>query len=276
MKAGEREFTQLIQTLSSYFSAHPLIEKPSLPFTILILSPHPDDECITGSLPLRLMHENNAHIINVAVTLGSKKDRQKARRKELESACEVLDFELDILSEDWTKKAQELKALIQKYQPHLILAPHLKDHHPTHIKTAKLLQKVLKMTKVTTLVAWTEFWGIMEKPNCLIEVPSEIVELQMEALAKHTGEIKRNPYHLRLPAWMMDNVRRGGEIILNVGGEVPQMPFGVIYHLQVFKNAKFVNAKLPTPFLSSLADLGQIFNEILDAASGSRTKVKRG
>lgn len=276
MKTGEKDFTQLLQTLTSYFPSHPLIEKPSLPFTILILSPHPDDECIVGSLPLRLMHENNAQIINIAVTMGSKKERQKPRLKELQAACEVLDIELDVLSQDWTKKAQELKSLIQKYQPQLILAPHLKDHHPAHIKTGKLLRKVLKTYKTPTLVAWTEFWGVMEKPNCLIEVPSEIVQLQMEALAKHVGEVERNPYHLRLPAWMMDNVRRGSEIISNVGGEVPNMPFGVIYHLQIFKNAKFSDAKLPTPFLSSLADLGQIFNEILEAASGSKTKVKRG
>jgi LmbE family N-acetylglucosaminyl deacetylase len=274
MKAGEMEFTQLIKTLSSPFPTYPLVQKSSLPFTILILSPHPDDESIIGSLPLRLMHENNAHIINVAVTLGSKKERQKARLKELKSACEFLEMDLDILSEDWPTKAKELKSLIQKYQPNLILAPHLKDHHPTHIKTGKLLEKVLKTSKINTLVAWTEFWGAMEKPNCLIEVPNEILELQMKALTMHEGEVARNPYHLRLPAWMMDNVRRGGEIISNVGGEVPQMPFGVIYHLQLFKNGKFSNAKLPTPFLSSLADLGQIFNEILEAASGSKTKVK--
>jgi hypothetical protein len=48
----------------------------------------------------------------------------------------------------------------------------------------------------------------------------------------------------------------------------------VIYQLQVFKNGKLTNPKLPTPFLTSLADLGQIFNEILEAASGSKTKVK--
>ena len=268
------EFTQFIKTLSSPFICHPLIPKSSLPFTILILSPHPDDESIIGSLPLRLMHENNAHIINIAVTLGSKKTRQKPRLKELQNACTFLEMDLDVLSEDWSVKAKELKSLIQKYQPHLILAPHLKDHHPTHIKTGKLLEKVLKNSKLNLMVAWTEFWGAIENPNCLIEVPNEIVELQMKALAMHTGEISRSPYHLRLPAWMMDNVRRGGEIISNVGGEVPQMPFGVIYHLQVLKKGKLSNAKLPTLFLSSLADIGQIFNEILEAASGSKTKVK--
>ncbi len=37
----------------------------------LIMSPHPDDECIMGGLPLRLMREAGFRIINVAVTLGS-------------------------------------------------------------------------------------------------------------------------------------------------------------------------------------------------------------
>ena len=274
MKAGEREFTQFVNTLSSQFDTLPLIPKPSLPFTVLILSPHPDDECIISSLPLRLMHENNAHIINVAVTLGSNLKRKKARSKELQNACAYLEMELDILSEEWPVKAKELKSLIQKYQPNLIVAPHVNDFHPTHVKTGKLLEKVLKSLKFNTLIAWSEFWGRVDKPNCLVEVPNEILELQIQALVMHEGEVARNPYHLRLPAWMMDNVRRGGEIISNVGGEVPTMPFGVIYQLQLLKNGKLTNPKLPTPFLTSLADLGQIFNEILEAASGSKTKVK--
>jgi N-acetylglucosamine malate deacetylase 1 len=268
------EFTRYLQNISSPFISHPLIVKPALPFIVMIVSPHPDDECITSSLALRLMLENNAHIINVAVTLGSNKARQKTRLQELKRACELLEMDLDVLSEDWAKKGQELKSLIDKYQPHLILAPHLKDHHPTHIKTGKLVEKVLKSTKHKCLVAWSEFWGQLEKPNCLIEVPLEIVERQMQALLMHQGEIKRNPYHLRLAPWMMDNVRRGGEIINTLGGEVPSMPFGVIYRLQKFKNKKFTDVKLTSPSLSSFADLAQIFNEILDAASGSRTKVK--
>lgn len=268
------EFTSYLQQISAPFSVSPLVPKSRLPFTVLILSPHPDDECIVGSLPLRLQQENNATLINVAVTLGSKVERRKARLQELQAATGKLDMELDILSDDWTKKARELKALIQKYQPQLILAPHVKDHHPTHIKTGKLLMKLLKTIKTPTLIAWSEFWGAMEKPNLLIEVPLEILEQQMSALALHTGEVKRNPYHLRLPGWMLDNVRRGGEVITNTGGDVPAFAFGVIYKLELYKAGKARQPELPSPFLSSFADLGQIFNEILEAASGSKTKTK--
>lgn len=247
----------VLTQISSLLAPSSIIPKFPVPMTIMILSPHPDDECIVGSLALRLLKENNAHVVNVAVTLGSDKTRQKARLKELESACELLDIELAVLADDWTKKRKELKSLIGKYQPHIILAPHIKDRHPTHIKTGQLLRKSID-TKTNCIVAWTEFWGQLEKPNMLLEVPEELLALQMEALTCHVGEVERNPYHLRLPGWMMDNVRRGSEIIAGKGTASPNIPFGVLYQLQTVKKGKFKDIKLETSFLSSLADLGEI------------------
>lgn len=268
------EFTPVLKTLSSFFSSSPLITKNSVPLTIMILSPHPDDESIVGSLALRLMQENNAHVVNVAVTLGSNKERQKARTKELLDACELLDMECVFLHEDWKIKAKELKSLIQKYQPSLIIAPHTKDFHPTHIKTGELLKKVLSaFKKETLLVAWSEFWRPMTKPNVLIEVPASLLELQMKALEKHVGEVARNPYHLRLPGWMMDNVRRGSEVVTGKGSEAVTMAFGVLYQLQILKKGKLSTPRI-SPFLDAEANIGQIFKLILDAASGSSTKVK--
>src|SRR5579862_4167126 len=59
---------------------------------VLIFSPHPDDECIVGGLALRLLRESKWNVINVAVTLGSKKERQPARRRELQNSCASLGF----------------------------------------------------------------------------------------------------------------------------------------------------------------------------------------
>ena len=241
----------------------------------MILSPHPDDESIIGSLALRLQRENNAHVVNIAVTVGSKKERQKERKVELEAACELLEFENVFLDEDWKKKEKELKSLIQKYQPQVIIAPHVKDFHPAHIKTGQLLKKVMtSLKKETAIIVWSEFWGQNPKPNLLVEVPEEILKLQMEALEKHVGEVARNPYHLRLPAWMMDSVRRGSEVTGGKGAEAVSMAFGVLYQIQVCKKGKFSTPKMESPFLTSEKDIGQIFKLIFDAASGSRTKVK--
>ena len=51
----------------------------------LLFSPHPDDECITGLLPLRLMREAGMQIINVPVTFGSNIERQPGRATELKN-----------------------------------------------------------------------------------------------------------------------------------------------------------------------------------------------
>ena len=56
----------------------------------LLFSPHPDDECITGALPLRLMREAGIQIINIPVTFGSDSARRSARADELEKACAYL------------------------------------------------------------------------------------------------------------------------------------------------------------------------------------------
>ena len=45
------------------------------------------------------------------------------------------------------------------------------------------------------------------------------------ALAFHAGEVKRNAYHARLPAWMLDNVRRGAELVGGRGAKAPGFHF---------------------------------------------------
>ena len=269
------DFTPYLRSLSKYFLKASLKKKSPAELTVFLLSPHPDDECITGSLALRLMHENGARVVNIAVTLGSKEERKKERLGELREACDLLEFELELLSEDWKKKERELKSLIQKYNPDIIISPHLKDHHPTHIKTGELLKSVsTSLKKEHFLIAWAEFWAPMNKPNLLLEVPEEIVNYQMQALTKHRGEVERNPYHLRLPAWMMDNVRRGSELIAGKGEMSPKMCFGVLYQLQRARGGKISSLKLKDPFFGNERDLAQILRLIFEAAPGSNTSVK--
>jgi hypothetical protein len=61
---------------------------------VLIFAPHPDDEIITGALPLRLMREQGFAVIDVAVTLGSRVDRRAQRSMELQAACAYIGFGL--------------------------------------------------------------------------------------------------------------------------------------------------------------------------------------
>jgi hypothetical protein len=43
--------------------------------------------------------------------------------------------------------------------------------------------------------------------------------------------VARNPYHLSLPAWMADNVRRGSELVGGQGAASPDFHFATLYRL---------------------------------------------
>src|SRR6266496_1538589 len=60
----------------------------------LFFSPHPDDECISGGIALRLLREAKMNVINVAVTQGSKNERKAERLHELKGACNYVGFGL--------------------------------------------------------------------------------------------------------------------------------------------------------------------------------------
>ena len=76
------------------FKPAPRPEIPPNAPKALFFAPHPDDECIVGGMAVRLMRQARMNLINVAVTLGSKKERQQERLRELQNACNYLGFSL--------------------------------------------------------------------------------------------------------------------------------------------------------------------------------------
>jgi len=219
----------------------------------LIFSPHPDDECITGGLPLRLLREAKCKIVNVAVTAGSNRERQSARVRELKNACSFLGFDLTIAGfkkinlqtrkenpAQWKLAVKTVSQILAEQKPRAIFLPHESDDHPTHIGTHFLVLDALKKLPrgFETIVIETEFWKQMANPNLLVESSVDDVADLVAALSLHVGEVKRNPYHARLPAWMMDNVRRGAEVIGKCGGAAPDFVFGTVYRLQKWRDKK--------------------------------------
>lgn len=116
-------------------------------------------------------------------------------------------------------------------QPALILVPHAGDGIPTHIGVHLLVTEALAQARISTVFAHTEFWATQPAPTTLIETGQRDTARLVRALACHHGEIARNPYHLRLPAWMADNVRRGGELLAGAGEAPPDFAFGTLYRL---------------------------------------------
>lgn len=219
--------------------------RPDAP-SALIFAPHPDDECIIGGLPLRLMREMQYRIVNVAVTLGSNQERRDARLTELKNACDWIGFGLEETGlekitpttranepDAWMADVRIIAAVLLKYKPAAIFFPHEFDWNSAHIGTHFLIKDALKTlpSSFTTVLIETEFWGQMPSPNVMVELSAGDVADLLAALSFHVGELERNPYHLRMPAWLQDNVRRGAELVGGQGGKAPEFIFATLYRV---------------------------------------------
>jgi LmbE family N-acetylglucosaminyl deacetylase len=244
---------------------------------VLIFSPHPDDECITGGLALRLLREARWNVINVGVTLGSNRARQAARRRELRNACAALGFQLIVPGERglehispesraknparWRAAVNMIAGILAEQKPRVIFAPHENDVHPAHVGTHWLVLDALKMLprSFACFVVETEFWGQMAHPNLLVEVGAKDLADLIAALSFHAGEVKRNAYHARLPAWMIDNVRRGAELVGGRGAKAPNFTFATIYRLQKWRGGKLWRSFSGGKFVSATQNAAGVF-----------------
>ncbi len=231
---------------------------------VLLFSPHPDDECILGLLPLRLMRETGRQIINIPVTFGSNVRRQAERAAELKNACGYLGWEIFRGKENHQSlDVDDVQRILSTLQPEIIFMPHSRDWNSRHISTHFLVVDALaKMgSDFSCHVVETEFWGAMDDPNLMVEGDVSCVADLVAATSLHVGEVTRNPYHLQLPAWMQDNVRRGGELVGGQGGAVPDFRFATLYRLRKWQGGEFVQVLEGGTTLPMNADINEIFGE---------------
>jgi LmbE family N-acetylglucosaminyl deacetylase len=212
--------------------------------TVLLFSPHPDDECITGLLPLRLMRELGKQVVNVPVTFGSNMERRAARGREMADACAFLGWHIHREAGGYDPlDAGDIVQILEGMQPEIIFMPHERDWNSRHIETHFLVVEALQQmpSDFICTVVETEFWGAMDHPNLMVEGDAAMVADLVAATSLHVEEVARNPYHLRLPAWMQDNVRRGGELVGGQGGSVPDYSFATLYRLRKWEAGGFVD-----------------------------------
>lgn len=242
---------------------------------VLVFSPHPDDECIIAGLPLRLLRQARMRVTNVAVTQGSKKERQAERFHELQGACEYMGYGLIQTRPNglekvsvkarteqpahWTESVRIIAGILNENRPRVVFFPHDQDWNSTHIGTHFLVMDALKSLgqAFACFVVETEFWGAMASPNLMIESGSEDVADMVAGTSFHVGEVRRNPFHLFLPVWMQDNVRRGSELVGGQGEAAPDFTFATLYRMRRWKQGR----------LEYVFDGGKIVSKSQDPAS---------
>ena len=272
-----RELAQIVQKHKDLpLGGLPMPSKPKLAPDApkaLIFAPHPDDEVIIGGLPLRLLREQGMNVINVAVTQGSNKGRQAERWKELSACCDYIGFSLIATREnglegvnmkmreqkpdEWKRSVARIADILREHKPKIIFFPHDGDWNVTHIGTHRLVVDALESIDLACTTIETEFWGAMDDPNLMVESSIRDVSDLLAALSFHAGEVRRNPYHLRLPAWMMDNVRRGGELVGGQGAAAPDFTFATLYRLRRWESRRFVPVLQKGEYIGAKNDLGR-------------------
>jgi LmbE family N-acetylglucosaminyl deacetylase len=243
----------------------------------LFFAPHPDDECIVGAMALRVMREAPMNLLNVAVTQGSKKERQAERWRELQAACRFLGYGLIATGpsglerisprtrrEDpdfWSTCVQTLTDILAAQRPRVIFFPHQHDWNSTHIGTHFLVMDALQglPPQFECYLVETEYWGQMTNPNLMVEISSEDLADLISATTFHAGEVTRNPFHLLMPAWMQDNVRRGAELVGGQGEAAPDFTFAALYRLSKWSNGGVTQVLQGGKQIPSSENIGQLF-----------------
>jgi LmbE family N-acetylglucosaminyl deacetylase len=243
----------------------------------LIFSPHPDDEVIIGGLALRMLRESGFNVINVAVTQGSNKARQAIRWKELAACCHYIGFGLlqtkpngleginlkarQSEPAQWNSAVDRIAAILREQAPRVIFFPHERDWNSSHIGTHHLVLEALQKLGggFSCYTVETEFWGAMDTPNLMVESSEHDVSDLIAALSFHVGEVRRNPYHVRMPAWLMDNVRRGGELVGGQGAAAPDFLFGTLYRFRRWSGGQFQAVLSAGRFLGAAESPASLF-----------------
>ncbi len=236
------------------------------PAKVVFCAPHPDDESLGGALPLRLRLETGARVTNVAITMGRDLSQRARRFRELESACRVLGFDLVVPHhpagfddinlasrrenpEGWSAKVETLREIFDREKPDVVFAPHAEDFNTTHIGTHYLVTEALgahleRSRRGLVPLIETEFWHQLAEPNLMVGIVPDVVAIQLMAASEHGGEMARNPYHLRHACRLMDNVRRGSEVVGGQGAAAQPFPFAELYRVTVVKGREVFTPRL--------------------------------
>ena len=141
----------------------PKIPEPKSNDTILIFSPHPDDETIAVGGYIEAATSVGAKVWIVLVTDGNKHHLEKIRYNEFETATSALGISYDRLiylnypdgalqKENQISVQNAFKNTILQVKPNIIFIPHPKDRHSDHGTTGVDVEKIISDLKINTQV----------------------------------------------------------------------------------------------------------------------------
>jgi N-acetylglucosamine malate deacetylase 1 len=177
--------------------------------TVLVIAPHPDDECIGcgGTICRHLQHGNQVHVVFLTSgELGLKElPREQAwniREQEAREAAKILQLaSVEFLRcPDWTLgdaiplAAERLAPVVQRLAPELIYLPHPQEWHPDHKATLPVLTEALaaRRTAAPRLLGYEVWTPLAEYQH--VENITDVMDTKLKALGEHRSQISQLDY----------------------------------------------------------------------------------
>jgi LmbE family N-acetylglucosaminyl deacetylase len=172
--------------------------------TILVISPHPDDESIGcgGTLRKHIVEGDKVEVI--FLTSGEKgghgkpeDETKKIREKEAYSAAAILQLsgiefwqQPDGDFQSTQQNIVRLKNKIAETKADIIYAPHQNEQHPDHIQAAVLAIKAVTLLdsiyKKPTLLMY-EVWTPIQKIDHIVDI-SDCIEIKRKAILAYKSQ----------------------------------------------------------------------------------------
>lgn len=175
---------------------------------VLVLSPHPDDDCFGAAGTLMKLARAQAKITVAyfcdgasGVEEGGRPDRSliETRKKEAEAAGQILDFKKQVFFgypdgklAAGTASIKALSDLIKEVQPDIIFVPSFLDNHPDHRVVNEILINILSQTKILAEIWAYEVWTPLYA-NRIVMI-NDSLEAKKAAIHAHKSQLMFRSY----------------------------------------------------------------------------------
>ena len=169
---------------------------------ILVITPHPDDECIALG---GFLKQHNAYCDVLLATNGALGNPEwdcdktiKVRRLEFINAMKYIGIKkiymLSIMDQELKKNLFRLNEYLRKNYDYIFL-PYKKDNHPDHRCIYRHVRDYIKLRRIKSILIGYEVWTPIEKPNFFYDI-SGVYKEKENAIKKYECQLRHVPYDL--------------------------------------------------------------------------------
>jgi len=176
--------------------------------SVLVLAPHPDDECLGCGGAMVLHRRQGDRVRVVFATDGMEGDalgyyaaldyrelrREEARRASAVLGVEELDFwdYSDGRLAEVHDLADRLEALLEAFRPDIIYRPSTLEIHPDHWALGAGIEQALRRYRPAIGDFCYEIWATVQ-PTHVIDI-TPVWEMKRKAVEQHESQLRYNDY----------------------------------------------------------------------------------